>query len=140
VLANCLEGMRAAIDESNTRIEFNGLPRVRVEYIHLQLIFQNLISNAIKYRSQEAPHVRIVAFEEGGQCRFSVSDNGIGIDTAYTEQVFGVFKRLHRHDEFEGSGMGLAICKKIVERYGGRIWVESSPGKGSTFFFTVPGA
>jgi signal transduction histidine kinase len=139
VLAGCLEGLRMRIEESGARIEFNGLPPVRVHDIHLQLIFQNLISNAIKYRSQDAPYVRIAAINAGAQWRFSVCDNGIGIDPEYNDQIFGVFKRLHRHDECEGSGIGLAICKKIVERYGGRIWVESFPGKGSTFFFTVPG-
>lgn len=138
VVAGCLELLEVAMVESGARVEFEGLPAVPFHEVHLQLVFQNLIANAIRYRSELPPHIRIGAARVEGEWRFSVSDNGVGIDPRYTSQIFGVFKRLQRYDESDGIGMGLAICKKIVERYGGRIWAESLPGKGSTFFFTVP--
>jgi len=114
------------------------LPSVPVEAVHLQQLFQNLISNAIKYRSPEAPRVEISAAEANGYWCFSVKDNGIGINPKYSQSVFRPFKRLHGHDEYPGTGIGLAICQRIVERYGGRIWVESEPGHGSNFKFTIP--
>jgi light-regulated signal transduction histidine kinase (bacteriophytochrome) len=120
-------------------VEAGKLPRVPVREVHLEQLFQNLISNAIKYRSDKRPTIRVDAFEDGPDWTFSVSDNGIGIDPRYSHQIFGVFKRLHRADEYDGAGIGLAICHRIVERYGGRIWVESKAGEGSTFFFTLPG-
>jgi light-regulated signal transduction histidine kinase (bacteriophytochrome) len=106
--------------------------------VHLQQIFQNLIGNAIKYRSAEPPRIHISAQEKGKTWVFSVQDNGIGIDSAYKERIFGIFKRLHTADKYSGTGIGLAICKRIVERYQGRIWVESEPAAGATFFFTIP--
>ncbi len=105
---------------------------------HLQQVFQNLITNALKYRREEPPEIHISAVRQGTAWRFAVRDNGIGIDPEYKEKIFGVFKRLHRN--YSGTGIGLAICQRVVERYGGRIWVESSPGRGATFFFTVPEA
>jgi signal transduction histidine kinase len=116
-----------------------SLPRVRVEEIHMLQLFQNLIGNAIKYRSERPPKIRISFTRDGAWRKFCVQDNGIGIAPEYREQVFGIFKRLHNRAEYPGTGIGLAICQKIVDRYGGRIWVESEPGKGSTFCFTVPG-
>jgi light-regulated signal transduction histidine kinase (bacteriophytochrome) len=106
--------------------------------VHLEQLFQNLIANGIKYRSKDAPHIRISAKLDDSNWVFSVQDNGIGIDPQYQDQIFGVFKRLHRNDEYEGTGIGLAICKRIVERYGGRLWVESKPGEGATFRFAIP--
>ena len=134
-----MESLHIPIAQTGARIEFEELPCVSVHKIHLEQLFQNLISNAIKYRNQDIPLIRISAAPDGAVWRFTVRDNGIGIDQQFSEQIFGVFARLHRHDEYEGSGIGLAICKKIVERYGGRIWVESTPGKGSAFCFILPG-
>jgi light-regulated signal transduction histidine kinase (bacteriophytochrome) len=105
----------------------------------LAQLFQNLISNAIKYRSKEVPRVHVGADERDGWCVFSVADNGIGIEAQYAEQIFGLFKRLHGRDRYPGSGIGLAICQRVVEQYGGRIWLEqSTPGGGSTFCFALP--
>ncbi len=105
---------------------------------HAQQIFQNLIGSALKYRSEAPPVVHVGARRDGDEWTFSVKDNGIGIDPKYQAQVFGLFKRLHSVAEYTGTGIGLAICKKLVERYGGRIWVESQEGEGSTFFFSIP--
>ena len=102
------------------------------------MAIQNLVSNALKYRSDSKPSVRITATEETAYWRISVEDNGIGIAKKFQAQIFGIFKRLHDRTEYPGTGIGLAICQKIVERQGGRIWVESEPGSGSTFFFTLP--
>jgi signal transduction histidine kinase len=110
---------------------------VRADGTYLIPLFQNLASNAIKYRNNEPPRIHIGAREVDGELRFSVSDNGIGIDPEYHQQIFEVFQRLHGR-EVPGTGLGLAICKRVVERYRGRIWVESQPGSGSTFYFTMP--
>jgi light-regulated signal transduction histidine kinase (bacteriophytochrome) len=105
---------------------------------HLQQVFQNLLSNALKYRKEDPPEIHVSATHEGAAWRFSIRDNGIGIDPAYKEKIFGVFKRLHRDQNYKGTGIGLAICQRVVESYGGRIWVESSAGNGATFYFTAP--
>jgi signal transduction histidine kinase len=105
----------------------------------LAQVFQNLVSNAIKYRGEEAPRIHISADERDGWCVFSVVDNGIGIEPQFADQIFGLFKRLHGRDQYPGSGIGLAICERIVEQYGGRIWLDKSvPGQGSTFRFSIP--
>jgi signal transduction histidine kinase len=108
--------------------------------VHFTQVLQNLIGNAIKYRSAAAPEIRIGATRNNTLWEFSVADNGIGIEPDFKEQIFGIFKRLHNAEKYSGTGIGLAICQRIVQRYGGRIWVESEPGRGSTFFFTVPAA
>jgi light-regulated signal transduction histidine kinase (bacteriophytochrome) len=106
---------------------------------HLAQLFQNLISNALKYRTKDPPRVEVSAAERDGWWIFSVADNGIGIDEKYANQIFGLFKRLHSQTEYRGSGIGLAICERIVEQYGGRIWLEkSAPGSGSVFSFSIP--
>jgi light-regulated signal transduction histidine kinase (bacteriophytochrome) len=138
VLRKALESLTASIHDSGASVESGALPHVRMHAVQLQQLFQNLIGNSIRYRSNEAPRIQIEAKRQSSEWVFSIKDNGIGIDPQYKEQVFGIFKRLHSTAEYPGTGMGLAICQRIVERAGGRIWLESEPGKGSTFFFTIP--
>jgi light-regulated signal transduction histidine kinase (bacteriophytochrome) len=138
VLEHILSDYAEAIRESGATVTSDPLPSVYMGQAHLQQVLQNLIGNALKYRKEDPPQIHVSAVNEGGAVRFSVRDNGIGIDPTYKEKIFGVFKRLHRDQKYSGTGIGLAICQRVVERYGGRIWVESAPGKGSTFFFTVP--
>jgi signal transduction histidine kinase len=138
VMDTVLKNLSATIEETGAEIAAADLPDVRGETVPLVHLFQNLISNSLKYRGQEAPRVRIDAAPEGAMWRFSVADNGIGIPKEFQMQIFGIFKRLHDRAEYPGTGIGLAICQKIVERCGGRIWVESEPGAGSTFHFTLP--
>lgn len=139
-LEHALANLHAAIVQTGAEIICEPLPRVRMHSVHLEQVFQNLIGNAIKYRSAEPPRINVSAERRGPEWKFSVSDNGIGIAPQYKEQIFGIFKRLHTAAEFSGTGVGLAICQRIVERVGGRIWVESEPGRGSIFLFTVPDA
>jgi light-regulated signal transduction histidine kinase (bacteriophytochrome) len=101
-------------------------------------LLQNLISNAIKYRGKQAPEIQIKAVQQDQYWTISVQDNGIGIDPQFAERIFAIFQRLHTKDEYDGTGIGLAICKKIVERHEGQIWIESELGRGTTFFFTLP--
>lgn len=137
-LEGALANLAQAISESGARVEHGRLPRVRIRETHLQQLFQNLIGNAIKYRRDLPLSVAVAARKLNGHWLFSVQDNGIGIRPEYKETIFGIFKRLHTNERYSGTGMGLAICQRIVERYHGRIWVESELGKGSTFFFTIP--
>jgi light-regulated signal transduction histidine kinase (bacteriophytochrome) len=137
-LDRALASLDAAIKESGASIVRRPLPSVRMHEFQLQQLFQNLIGNSVRYRSSEAPRIRIAAERRGQDWLFSVQDNGIGIEPEYKEQIFALFKRLHTAAEYPGTGMGLAICQRIVERAGGRIWVDSERGRGATFFFTVP--
>ena len=140
VLQESLQSLNLAIMESGARITSDPLPDVSIHQTHLKQLFQNLVGNAIKYRSpQRAPVVHVSAVREAGYRVFCVKDNGIGIAPEHKERVFGLFKRLHTGDEYAGTGIGLAICQRIVERYQGSIWLESEPGKGSTFCFRLPG-
>lgn len=139
ILNHVLISLKTRIEQNAAVITTGELPVVCIHEVHLSQLFQNLISNALKYRSEEAPRVHIAATQQDGWWVFSVSDNGIGIDTRYRSQIFELFKRLHGRDQYPGSGVGLAICQRIVEQYGGRIWVErSEPGEGSIFCFTIP--
>jgi light-regulated signal transduction histidine kinase (bacteriophytochrome) len=115
-----------------------SLPKVVADSTQLAQVFQNLIANGIKFHGEEAPKIHISADKKDKEWVFSVQDNGIGIDPQYSEKIFEVFKRLHKKEEYPGTGIGLSVCKKIVERHGGRICVESELGKGSTFYFTLP--
>lgn len=134
-----IAALAGAIAESGAQVTAETLPAVRIDRTHLQQIFQNLIGNAIKYRHPERPPVIAVASERrAAELVFWVTDNGIGIESQYKERIFGLFKRLHTAETYPGTGIGLALCWRIVERYGGRIWVESTLGQGSTFFFSVP--
>jgi PAS domain S-box-containing protein len=136
-----LLNLAGAIEDSGALVTRDALPIVRANALQLVQLFQNLIGNAIKYHNPGAPKVHVSAVEHGGTSyRFSVQDNGLGIEPQYFERIFGMFQRLHRREEFAGTGIGLAICKKIVERHGGTISVESELGQGSTFRFELPGS
>jgi PAS domain S-box-containing protein len=126
------------IREANAVVTADELPEIYMGGLHLQQVFQNLIGNAIKYRSEDPLRIHVSAQRMGSTWCFSVRDNGIGIDPQYKEKIFGLFKRLSHDPKYSGTGIGLAICQRVVERYGGRIWVESEPGNGSTFFFSIP--
>jgi light-regulated signal transduction histidine kinase (bacteriophytochrome) len=127
-----------AIEENNARVTHDELPIVMADETQLVQVFQNLIGNAIKFHSEEAPHIHVSAEKNKKEWIFSVRDNGKGIDPQYHDRIFVIFQRLQGKGEYPGTGIGLAICKRIIERHGGRIWVESEPGKGSTFYFTLP--
>ena len=138
-LRGSLENLSGLIEEAGANIISDPLPSIRVHATQLQQLFQNLIGNAIKYRSKDRrPQVHVSADQRGEEWIFAISDNGIGIAPEYTETIFGLFKRLHTNDEYSGTGIGLAICWRIVDRYHGRIWVESEFGKGSIFRFALP--
>ncbi|HZW34034.1 MAG TPA: ATP-binding protein, partial [Isosphaeraceae bacterium] len=138
VLERVLGDMGPTISEAGAIVTYDPLPTVMADGSQLGQVFQNLIGNAIKYRREEPPRIHVAARRVADEWIFSVADNGIGIEPQYFERIFVLFQRLHGKGEYPGTGIGLAICKKIVERHGGRIWVESEPGKGSTFFFTLP--
>jgi light-regulated signal transduction histidine kinase (bacteriophytochrome) len=139
-LQDVLKGLQQVVRETGTRVEFDGLPTVMADPSQLHQLLQNLISNAIKFRGDAPPHIVVRAQREGTQWSFSVADNGIGLEQRYAERIFQMFQRLHELGRYEGSGIGLAICKRIVERHGGRIWVDSTLGKGTTFHFTLANA
>ena len=134
-----LHNLSTAIEESRATVTQDPLPAVRMASVHAQQVFQNLIGNALKYRDTAPPRVHVGARRDGNAWIISVQDNGIGIDPEYATYVFGLFKRIRAASGHSGTGIGLALCKKLVERYGGRIWVESEPGSGSTFFLSIPG-
>ena len=133
-----IKNLGAAIAAAGASVEHSALPTVLADPSQLESLFTNLVGNAVKFHGAERPLVRVDAARDGAWWRFTVSDNGIGIDPKDFERIFVIFQRLHLRDEYPGTGMGLAICKHIVERHGGRIWVESNPGRGSSFTFTLP--
>lgn len=138
-LQQALKNLRGAVEESGAVVTHDALPSVRADPRQLIQLFQNLVGNAVKYQDPGVPRVHIAATKTSGKkWIFSVQDNGLGIDAQYFEKIFGMFQRLHKREEFAGTGVGLAICKKIVERHGSSIWVESRPGEGSTFRFALP--
>lgn len=135
-----LGNLQAAIADGGATVEVGELPQVVGDRTLLAQLFQNLIGNAIKFRRDEPPVVRIAAVVDGGFAEFTVEDNGIGIEREYVDKVFLIFQRLHDRDKYAGTGIGLAIVKKVVEYHGGKIWIESEPGQGSRFQFTLPTA
>jgi signal transduction histidine kinase len=138
VLELALSDLRLTVAESGAVVTHDPLPTVRAVAGQLRQVFENLISNALKFRGPEPPRIHLAAQRQGTEWVFSVRDTGIGLDPTQAERIFQMFQRLHTRKEYPGTGIGLAICKRIVERHGGRIWVESTPGQGATFFFTLP--
>jgi len=137
-LRRALLNLKSAIDEAGASVSYAGLPTLEADELQLTQLFQNLIGNALKFRSASVPRITVSAKEKETEWEFGVQDNGIGIEPQYFERIFMVFQRLHNKGDYPGTGIGLAICKKVVERHGGRIWVESQPGQGATFYFTLP--
>lgn len=137
-IADAIKNLQLAIDESAAKVTFDRMPVVMADHRQLVQMFQNLIGNGVKYRGEATPEIQIAAQDEDTQWVISVKDNGIGIAPNYHQRVFGIFKRLHARSEYEGTGIGLAICQRIAERLRGRIWLESEEGQGTTFFFSIP--
>lgn len=137
-LGEALTNLRSAIQETGGVVTAEPLPRVQADATQLSQLFQNLIGNALKFRGDAPPQVHISVTPWEGAWRFAVADNGIGIDPQYFDRIFAIFQRLHPSHRYPGTGIGLALCKRIVERHGGRLWVESTPGRGSAFYFTLP--
>jgi len=137
IAEQAMANLKIAIEESGATVSYDTLPTVMADEGQLVRLFQNLIGNAIKFRREEPPRVRISAQRRHNMVTFSIEDNGIGISPQHSQSIFEIFRRLHTREEYPGTGMGLAICKRIVERHGGRISVQSRPGKGSTFHFTI---
>lgn len=137
VLNNVLSNLHTSIEEMNARITNDPLPVIKGDPTQIMQLLQNLITNALKFHGREPPKIHVSAADLGGHWKFGVSDNGIGIDPSHQKQIFHLFKRLHSNSEYPGTGIGLSICKRIVERHNGKIWIESEPGIGSTFYFTI---
>jgi light-regulated signal transduction histidine kinase (bacteriophytochrome) len=141
VLGDVLSNLKSSIIKNNAEITHDALPVIYANENQISRVFQNLIGNAIKFKKPDEPpriHISARKDEERGEYLFSVSDNGIGMESQYMERIFVIFQRLHTRDVYKGTGIGLSIVKRIVERHGGRIWVESALGVGSTFYFTIP--
>jgi light-regulated signal transduction histidine kinase (bacteriophytochrome) len=139
MLKEVLADLGTAINETNAEINAEHLPVVNGYPTEIKQLFQNLVINAIKFRQKGiAPKINITAVKSGGGWQFAFEDNGIGIEEKHKERIFIIFQRLHNRNEYEGSGIGLAHCKKIVELHGGKIWIGSTPGNGSIFYFTIP--
>jgi two-component system, sensor histidine kinase and response regulator len=139
-LKTALDDLASSIGESRAAVTADEMPRVMADGSQLTQVFQNLVGNAIKFRGPAAPEIHIAAERKNDEWVFSVSDNGIGFPPEHAERIFKLFQRLHGRGEYPGNGIGLSVCKRIVERHGGRIWVDSQPGRGATFHFTLPAA
>jgi PAS domain S-box-containing protein len=137
-LKRATTNLRAAIDESGAAVTWDPLPSIEGDEMQLAQVFQNLMGNALKFRGAAVPRIHVSAAEQNAEWQITIADNGIGIEPQYFERIFMLFQRLHTMGEYPGTGIGLAICKKVVERHGGRIWVSSTPGEGSQFHFTLP--
>ncbi len=140
IVDDVLTDLQVRIDETDATIRVESLPAVTGDAQQIEQLCSNLLSNAIKYSGDEPPHVEISAERQGNRCVFSVADQGIGIDPEYVDQIFEIFNRLHSNDECQGTGIGLSLCQKIVDHHGGDIWVDTEPGAGTTFYFTLPAA
>jgi light-regulated signal transduction histidine kinase (bacteriophytochrome) len=138
VVEAALANLKVALSESGAEVTVGELPTIQGERALLARLFQNLIGNAVKFRRDEAVRIAVTAVQEDDGWVFAVADNGIGIGQEYLERIFLIFQRLHERNKYPGTGIGLAICKKVVEYHGGRIWVESTPGEGSIFKFRLP--
>ena len=138
VLHQVTENLHSAIAKTQAQIVVGNLPQILINPTEIIQLFQNLVENAIKFCEEQPPQIKVTASNQGQEWLIAIADNGIGIEAEFQSQIFHVFQRLHPDDTYSGTGMGLAICQKIVERYGGRIWVESTIEKGSTFYFTLP--
>jgi light-regulated signal transduction histidine kinase (bacteriophytochrome) len=139
IFRSTLDNLKIVIRETKASVTADALPTVMGDPTQLQQLFQNLVGNAIKFHGEDSPRVRVSASRRAGVWLFSVKDNGIGIAQEDFERIFLIFQRLHGREEYPGTGIGLAVCKRIVERHGGRLWLESKQGEGTTFFFTIPG-
>ena len=137
-LKDAMANLEFAIKESKASITQFTLPKIFGNYVQITQVFQNLVANAIKYQGEDIPSITISAEKKSDMWQFAVKDNGIGIEQWFSERIFIVFQKLHDHKKYPGSGIGLALCKRVIEKHGGKIWFESEVGKGTTFFFTLP--
>jgi light-regulated signal transduction histidine kinase (bacteriophytochrome) len=138
ILDQTVKNLRSAISETGAVITHDPLPTVLADDVQLSQVFQNLIGNGIKFRGENKPQVHVSAVKNNKEWIFSVKDNGIGIESRHLDRIFMIFQRLHKRSQYGGTGIGLAIVKKVVERHNGRVWVESEFGSGTTFYFTLP--
>ena len=137
ILGQAIRNLQMKIENCSAIITNGELPIIKVDELHLVRLFQNLIDNALKFKGTESPRIHISCQPDKDHWLFSVKDNGIGIEPQYKDRIFQIFQRLSNRSEYPGTGIGLSICKRIVERHGGKIWMESEPGKGTTFLFTI---
>jgi len=138
VFKNAAEALADKIETSQAVITKNALPEILCDGKQISQVFQNLLANAIKFHSEEKPRIHVDCIKNESEWIFSVKDNGIGFEQKYAQEIFAPFRRLHAQKEYTGNGMGLGVCKKIIERHGGKIWADSTPGQGATFFFSLP--